>query len=79
MQLPDMVKEQLGHAFRVDRRVCRYEVCTLAQTVDDVHDGIVTVCVRQLDDEVDADRVPSFIRCLEWVELTSRWLTQGLL
>jgi hypothetical protein len=64
MVCPDLLREQEGCAFSIDRGVHQDEVHTLGDTVNDIHNCIVAMGFRQFDYEVDADRVPWCLQCL---------------
>jgi hypothetical protein len=64
MVFPDLLEEQESRAFRVDGGMHRYEMRALGQTVNDTHNCVIPMGFRQLDYEVNADRVSWFHRCL---------------
>jgi hypothetical protein len=44
--------------------MCQDEVRALGKAVDDTHNCVIPMGFRQLDYEVNADRVPWCLRCL---------------
>jgi hypothetical protein len=52
--------------------VCIGMKCVLGYAVDDIHNCVISMGLRQLDYEVHADHVPWCLRCLQRVELTYR-------
>jgi hypothetical protein len=72
MVFSDLFQEEEGCAFSIDGGMCQDEVHTLSKAVDDTHNCIVPMGFRKLNYEVDADRVPWCLGCLQMVELTDR-------
>ena len=66
MQFPDMCKEQVGRSEGSDCSVCRNEVGHLTHGIHNVHDRIITMRLREFNDEVDADGVPMELWNREW-------------
>jgi hypothetical protein len=64
MVFPDLFQEEKGCAFHINGGICRDEVRTLVKAVDDTHVCVIPMGFRQLDYEVNADRVPWYLRCL---------------
>ena len=62
MELPDVVEEELRCTLGRDDGVGCHEMCLLCCEVDDVHDHVVTVGIREFADEVDAHNVPRHVR-----------------
>ena len=59
MQFPDMCKEQAGHSEGCDHSMCWNEVGHLAHGIHNIHDCVVAVRLQELDDEINADGVPT--------------------
>jgi hypothetical protein len=70
MVAPYLLEEQSGSTFSVDSGKCGNEVSTLADDVDYIHDGVVTVGVWQLHYEIHADLVPLLCWGLYRVQLS---------
>src|SRR5277367_4489479 len=74
MQLPDVLEVESGRAQCRDGGVSGNEMSTFARRVYDDHRGIEPMGVREFDDEVDANSIPSRFGDWERVKLTE-WLT----
>jgi hypothetical protein len=46
------------------------EVCLFAPTIDDIHNHVVTMEVRQLNNKVNTDHIPSLVQGLGGMELS---------
>jgi hypothetical protein len=75
MVFQDLFKEEESCTFGIDGDMHRDEVHVLGYMVDNIHNCIVPMGVRQFDYEVHTDHVPWCLRCLRNVELTNRLLT----
>jgi hypothetical protein len=64
MVFPDLLEEEESCAFGSDGGMRRDEVCVLGYTVNDIHDCVVAMGLRQFDYEVDTDHVPWCLQCL---------------
>jgi hypothetical protein len=53
--LPDLSKVQSSHSFCIDSSVCRNEVYTLGDTVNDDHNCVIAMSLGKLDNEVNAN------------------------
>jgi hypothetical protein len=70
MVFPDLPEVQAGGAFGRDGGMHRNEVRAFSYTVDDVHNCVISMGLRQFDYEVNTDRVPWCRLCLRGMELT---------
>ena len=59
MQLLDVHKEQAGCSKGCDHSVCWNKVGHITHGVHNIHDHVVAVRLWELNDEVDADGVPT--------------------
>jgi hypothetical protein len=64
MVFPDLFKEQESCAFGIDGGTHRDEVHALGNTVNNVHNCVISMGFRQFDYEVNTDHVPWCLRCL---------------
>jgi hypothetical protein len=53
--LPDLFEVQSGGTFHIECYVSRDEMCLFGNTVDDYHNHIVAMSLRNLDNEVDTN------------------------
>jgi hypothetical protein len=70
MVFSDLSEVQMGGAFSRNSGMCRNEVRAFGYAVDDVHNCIIAMGLRQFNYEVNTNRVPWFRQCLRGVELT---------
>src|SRR3979490_3034898 len=61
MVLPALAKEKASRSYCCDGGVRCDKVRALRDTVDDVHNCVVAVGARELDNKVDTDRVPGCV------------------
>src|SRR5277367_6702876 len=78
MQLPDVLEVEPGRAQSRDSGVSWDEMSPFARRVHDDHRSIEPMGLGELDDEVDADRVPSRFRDWEWMKFTEGFAFLGL-
>ncbi|KDQ23937.1 hypothetical protein PLEOSDRAFT_1048122, partial [Pleurotus ostreatus PC15] len=73
VQLPDVCGSKGGHC-----GVSWNEVGAFAYGVDHVHDSVKSIGLRKLNDEVDTQMIPAFIRNWKRMEFTHGQMPLGL-
>jgi hypothetical protein len=69
MVFPDIPEVESGCTFSSDGGVRRNKVRALSYTVDDIHNCVITMGLRQFNNEVNADHIPWCFRGLRGMEL----------
>ena len=78
MQLPDVLQVQVRGSEGGHCGVSRNEVGAFAYGVDHIHDSVKSIGLRKLDNEVDAQAIPAFIRNGKRMEFTHGRMPLGL-
>jgi len=72
MEFPDVVEKEPGCAFRCDRSICQNKMYPFGDRVYDSHDGVMPGGLWEFDYEINAERVPPFVRNRERLKLANR-------
>ena len=78
MVAPHMAVEEVGSALGSDGGVGGDKVCSFADQVNNVQDGVIPVYFWEFNHKIDADGVPAFMGYAKRVKLADRLLVLDL-